>query len=110
MVNQVIFMHFLKKPISCQIKAMDEISCVICVEIEPVAFGFESQKILMVVPIDYSNQGNSDFVNYSPANYLRKMSPGFHRQISIRIENGEKELISFDFGKITFDIEILKNV
>ena len=78
----------------------------ICDEIELVTFGFESQKILMVVLIDYSNKGSSDFINYSPPNHLRKMSPGFHRQISIRIENGQKELIPFDFGKITFDIEI----
>ena len=83
---------------------------IICEEIEPIIFGKDLKKILFVAPINWSNQGSSDFVDYTPPNHLRKMSPGFHRQLSIRVENIEGELIPFDFGKITLDVEILKNV
>lgn len=54
------------------------------------------KKILMVIPIKWSTQGTSDFVDYSPPNHLRKMSPGHHRQLGIHLENVEGDLIPFD--------------
>ena len=83
---------------------------IICDEIEPIIFGKDLKKILFVAPINWTDQGSSDFVNYSPPNHLRRMSPGFHRQLSIRIETANGDLIPFDFGKISLDVEILKNV
>ena len=83
---------------------------IICDEIEPITFSKELKKILFVAPITWTNQGNSNFINYLPPNHLRKMSPGFHRQLLIRVENVEGELIPFDFGKILLDVEILKNI
>ena len=59
---------------------------VICDEIDPIIFGKDLKKILFVAPISWSHQGSSDFVNYSPPNHLRKMSPGFHRQLSYELK------------------------
>ena len=60
---------------------------IICNETKLVTVGFEERIVLLVAPMEWSMQGTSDIVNYSPPNHLRKLLLGFHHQLMMSIKN-----------------------